>query len=392
VRSRARAICATVIAGAALMAVAAPAVTANDRSGEENPLVIGHRGASGYLPEHTLQSYALAIKLGADYVEPDLVATKDGHLIARHEPDITNTTNVAEHPEFADRKRTAMVDGFPVTGWFASDFTLAEIKTLRAVQTFPERPQRFNGRFKIPTLEEVIDLVKRESRKRDRRIGIYPETKHPTYHEDLGLALEPRLVKILKRAGWDSRRDPVFIQSFEQSNLMRLNRMIGVRLVQLVDANDVNPDGTLDYTAPFDRPYDWTVSGRTDTFGFFATEAGLTEIATYADGIGPWKRYIVSSKAIKLNPDGSVADANGDGKVDEADRVLLPPTDLIARAHRHGLLIHTWTFRNENRYLASDYKNETDEYLQFFDLGIDGVFSDFAGTAVAARHLFELSQ
>jgi glycerophosphoryl diester phosphodiesterase len=367
------------MAAAALMAVAAPAAAAQDRSGEENPLVIGHRGASGYLPEHTLQSYALAIKLGADYVEPDLVATKDGHLIARHEPDITNTTDVAEHPEFAGRKRTAMVDGFPVTGWFASDFTLAEIKTLRARQTFPERPQRFNGRFKIPTLEEVIDLVKRESRKRDRRIGIYPETKHPTYHKDLGLALEPRLVKILKHAGWDSRRDPVFIQSFEQSNLMQLNRMIGVRLVQLVDANDVNPDGTLDYTAPFDRPYDWTVSGDPElesrTFGFFATDEGLEEISTYADGIGPWKRYIVSTL----------------GTGPESSRTLAPPTDLIQRAHAHGLLIHTWTFRNEQSRLVSDYGgNPINEYLQFYELGIDGVFSDFPDTAFTARELLRV--
>jgi glycerophosphoryl diester phosphodiesterase len=379
VRSRARAICATVIAAVALTAAAAPAATANDKSGEEHPLVIGHRGASGYLPEHTLQSYALAIKLGADYVEPDLVSTKDGHLIARHEPDITNTTDVAQHPEFASRKRTAMVDGFPVTGWFASDFTLAEIKTLRAVQTFPERPQRFNGRFKIPTLEEVIDLVKRESRKRDRRIGIYPETKHPTYHKDIGLPLEPRLVKILKRAGWDSRRDPVFIQSFEQSNLMRLNRMIGVRLVQLVDANDVNPDGTLDYTAPFDRPYDWTVSGDPElesrTFGFFATDEGLEEISTYADGIGPWKRYIVSTL----------------GTGPESLRTLAPATDLIERAHAHGLLIHTWTFRNEQSRLVSDYDgNPINEYLQFYELGIDGVFSDFPDTAFTARELLRV--
>jgi glycerophosphoryl diester phosphodiesterase len=379
VRSRARAICATVIAGMALMAAAAPAATANDRSGEEHPLVIGHRGASGYLPEHTLQSYALAIKLGADYVEPDLVATKDGHLIARHEPDITNTTDVAQHPEFASRKRTAMVDGFPVTGWFASDFTLAEIKTLRAVQTFPERPQRFNGRFQIPTLEEVIDLVKRESRKRHRRIGIYPETKHPTYHKDLGLALEPRLVRILKQAGWDSRRDPVFIQSFEQSNLKRLNRMIGVRLVQLVDANDVNPDGTLDYAPPFDRPYDWTVSGDPElesrTFGFFATDEGLEEISTYADGIGPWKRYIVSTL----------------GTAPDSSRTLAPPTDLIERAHAHGLLIHTWTFRNEQSRLVSDYDgNPINEYLQFYELGIDGVFSDFPDTAFTARELLRV--
>ena len=378
-RSRARAFCAATMAGAALMAAAAPAAVAHDNGGEEHPLVIGHRGASGYLPEHTLQSYALAIKLGADYVEPDLVATKDGYLIARHEPDITNTTDVRQHPEFADRERTAMVDGFPVTGWFASDFTLAEIKTLRAVQTFPERPQRFNGRFKIPTLQEVIELVKRESRKRDRRIGIYPETKHPTYHKDLGLPLEPRLVKILKREGWDSRRDPVFIQSFEQSNLKRLNRMIGVRLVQLVDANDVNPDGTLDYAAPFDRPYDWTVSGDPElesrTFGFFATDEGLEEISTYADGIGPWKRYIVSTL----------------GSGPEATRTLAPPTDLIERAHEHGLLIHTWTFRNEQSRLVSDYGgNPINEYLQFYELGIDGVFSDFPDTAFTARELLRV--
>ena len=378
-RSRVRAICATGMAAAALLAAAAPAAVAHDKGGEEHPLVIGHRGASGYLPEHTLQSYALAIKLGADYVEPDLVATKDGHLIARHEPDITNTTDVAQHPEFADRRRTAIIDGAEYEGWFASDFTLAEIKTLRAVQTFPERPQRFNGRFKIPTLQEVIDLVKRESRKRDRRIGIYPETKHPTYHKDLGLPREPRLVRILKRAGWDDRRDPVFIQSFEQSNLKRLNRMIGVRLVQLVDANDVNPDGTLDYTAPYDRPYDWTVSGDPElesrTFGFFATDEGLEEISTYADGIGPWKRYIVST--LGTGPDSS--------------RTLAPPTDLIDRAHAHGLLIHTWTFRNEQSRLVSDYEgNPINEYLQFYELGIDGVFSDFPDTAFTARELLRV--
>ena len=378
-RSRARAICATAMAAAALMAAAVPVAVAHERGGEEHPLVIGHRGASGYLPEHTLQGYALAIKLGADYVEPDLVATKDGYLVARHEPDITNTTDVAQHPEFADRKRTAMIDGFPVTGWFASDFTLAEIKTLRAVQTFPERPQRFNGRFKIPTLEEVIDLVKRESRKRHRRIGIYPETKHPTYHKDLGLALEPRLVKILKRAGWDSRNDPVFIQSFEQSNLKRLNRMIGVRLVQLVDANDVLADGSLEYVAPFDRPYDWTVSGDPEllarTFGFFATDEGLAEIRTYADGIGPWKRYIVSTL----------------GTGPESTRTLADPTDLIDRAHAHGLQIHTWTFRNEQSRLVSDYGgNPINEYLQFYELGIDGVFSDFPDTAFTARELLRV--
>ena len=281
-----------------------------------------------------------------------------------------------------------MVDGVAEQGWFASDFTLAEIKTLGAVQPLSERPQQFNGRFRIPTFEEVIALAKRY------RVGIYPETKHPTYHQDLGLPLEGRLVAALRRAGLDRRRAPVFIQSFEQSNLEQLNRMTDVRLVQLVDANDVNPDGSLDYTAPFDRPYDWTVSGDprllARTFGFFATDAGLAEIRTYADGIGPWKRYIVSTAAVDINGDGVVGDENGDGMVDEADRKLLPPTSLIRRAHRKGLVVHTWTFRSEPRRLAYDYRgNPLREYLQFYRLGIDGVFSDFPDHAVFARRLFD---
>jgi glycerophosphoryl diester phosphodiesterase len=381
-----------------LLLVAVPAAWAHRGSArEQTPLVIGHRGAAGYLPDHTLKGYALAIRLGADYIEPDLVATKDGHLIARHEPNITTTTDVGSHPEFADRETTKVVDGVAETGFFASDFTLAEIKTLRAVQPLAERPQQFNGRFEIPTLTEVIALVKRKSRQLHRRIGIYPETKHPTYHAGLGLPLERRLVKVLRRAGLNHRRAPVFIQSFEQSNLKLLNRLTPVRLVQLVDANDVAPDGTITYAPPFDRPYDWTVSGDPElqgrTFGFFATDDGLEEISTYADGIGPWKPYIVSSRAIALNPDGTVADANGDGLVDEADRALLPPTDLVERAHDHGLLIHTWTFRNEQRRLASDYAgNPVEEYLLFYRLGVDGLFSDFTDTAVAARELFRLEQ
>jgi glycerophosphoryl diester phosphodiesterase len=379
-----------------LLLAAAPAASAH-RGGprEQSPLVIGHRGAAGYLPDHTLQGYALAIKLGADYIEPDLVATKDGHLIARHEPNILTTTDVASHPEFSDRRTTKVVDGAAEEGFFASDFTLAEIKTLRAIQPLSERPQQFNGRFKIPTLREVIALVKRKSHRLHRRIGIYPETKHPTYHKNLGLPLEGRLVKVLRQTGLNHRRSPVFIQSFEQSNLKLLNRLTPVRLVQLVDANDVAPDGTITYAPPFDRPYDWTVSGDPELqsrfFSFFATDAGLKEIRTYADGIGPWKPYIVSSRAIKTNPDGTVADANGDGLVNETDRKLLPPTDLVERAHDHGLLIHTWTFRNEQRRLLSDFGgNPIDEYLLFYRLGVDGLFSDFADTAVAARELFRL--
>jgi glycerophosphoryl diester phosphodiesterase len=378
----------------ALLAVVAPSAAAHRGSGAENrPLVIGHRGAAGYLPDHTLEGYKLAIKLGADYIEPDLVVTKDGHLVARHEPNITSTTDVASHQEFAGRKRTAVVDGATEEGWFVSDFTLRELRTLRAVQPLAERPQQYNGRFRIPTFEEIIALVKRESERRHRRIGIYPETKHPTYHRSIGLPIEPRLLAALREAHWNRRSAPVFIQSFEQSNLKALHRQTSVRLIQLVDANDVNPDGTLDYTAPFDRPYDWTASGdprlTARTFGFFATDKGLAEVATYADGIGPWKRYIVSTKAEDRNGDGTIGDENGDGVTDEADRTLLPPTDLVQRAHRHGLLVHTWTFRNEGRRLAADYGGDPiAEYLQFFRLGVDGVFSDFTDTAVAAREKF----
>jgi glycerophosphoryl diester phosphodiesterase len=382
-----------ILAVLVLVLIAPPAAAAH-HDDERSPLVIGHRGAPGYLPDHTLEGYALAIKLGADYIEPDLVATKDGVLIARHEPNMITTTDV--ETKFPDRRTTKIVDGFAEEGFFASDFTLAEIKTLRAKQPLPgDRTTRFDGRFKIPTLDEVIELAKRESKKRGRRIGIYPETKHPTFHKDLGLPLEGRLVATLKRHGLNHKRAPVFIQSFEQSNLKQLNKMTPVRLVQLVDAFDVAPDGTLLYEAPFDRPYDWTVSGDprllARTFGFFATTAGLREISRYADGIGPWKRYIVSSAAIKLNPDGTVADANGDGLVNETDWKALPPTDLIQRAHAHGLLIHTWTFRSEPRRLLSDYRGiPAEEYLQFYELGIDGVFADFPDDAFAARELFEL--
>ena len=384
-----------VVLTAAALAAAVPA-SANARSGDpDGPLVIGHRGAAGYLPDHTLPGYRLAARLGADYIEPDLVATKDGHLIARHEPNITGTTDVASHPEFASRRRTMIVDGAAETGWFASDFTLREIKTLRAVQPLAERSQRYNGRFKVPTFEQVIALSKRLSKELGRTIGIYPETKHPTYHQLLGLALERRLVDALDDAGLNRRRSPVFIQSFEQANLKALDRMTPVRLVQLIDANDVNPDGTLDFTAPYDRPYDWTVSGRPEllarTFAFFATDAGLDEVRRYADGIGPWKPYIASTEAADINGDGVVGDENADGRVDEADRRLIAPSDLVQRAHARGLLVHPYTFRSERRRLASNFEGRpVDEYLHFFELGVDGVFSDFPDDAFAARELFAL--
>ena len=360
----------------------------------ETPLVIGHRGGgSGYLPEHTLEAYALGIELGADFVEPDLVATKDGHLIARHEPNMINTTNVKDLPRFANRKRTVALDGIPIEGFFASDFTLAEIKQLRAVQPMPDRDQRFNGLYQIPTLDEIIHFVKRKSREKERTIGIYPETKHPTYHQSIGLPLEDRLLAILTRAGWNHRNAPVFIQSFEQANLQYLHSRTAIKLIQLIDANDVNLDGSLDYSKPSDRPYDWTVSGRQDLYSYLVTPQGLAEVRTYADGIGPWKRYIVSVKGTDANHDGKADDINGDGLVNEADLKLLPASQVIEDAHKLGLLVHPYTFRNEPRRLAADYNaNPVSEYLQFYELGVDGLFTDFADTAVAARVLFKLLQ
>ena len=385
-------------AGACSLAPAASARDSGSSRGDvhrELPLVIGHRGAPGYLPDHTLAGYRLAIKMGADYIEPDLVSTKDGILVARHEPHIGTTTDVSSHPEFADRMRDGTLDGATVEDeWWVSDFTLRELKTLRALQPLPkERPTGFDRRYRIPTLTQVLALARSEGRKRGRKVGVYPETKHPTYHRQLGLPLERRLVRALRRAGLDRRRAPVYIQSFEQSNLRRLNRMTRVKLVQLVDANDVNLDGSLDYTAPSDRPYDWTVSGdpglMSRTYGFFATNAGLDEIATYADGIGPWKPYIVSRTATDANGDGEADDTNGDGAVDESDWELALPTSLVRRAHRRGLEVHPYTFRNEARRLASDYEGDpAAEYGLLFALGVDGVFSDFPDTAVAARAAF----
>jgi glycerophosphoryl diester phosphodiesterase len=384
------------IAAVALVALMAPIADAkrgkkHKPKRENSPLVIGHRGASGFLPEHTLQSYKLAIKLGADYIEPDLVATKDGVLIARHEPLIGDSnpattgdsTNVGEHPEFAGRETTRNLDGRPTTGFWASDFTLAEIKTLGARQTRPGRPTEFNGQFKVPTLQEIIRLVKNRSHKLGRRIGIYPETKHPTFHQRLDppLPLEQRLVDVLKKNGLNRRTAPVFIQSFEQSNLKQLNTMTPVRLVQLMDASDTDPvTGVPVYlNDEFKQPYDWTVSGNPTlearTFGFFATDLGLDEVKTYADGIGPWKTYIIPTNG------------SGGGDVHSSDPAVAAPTDLIQRAHARGLLVHTWTFRDD-AFPTGYPGGPVEEYLAIYRLGIDGVFSDFPDTAFGAREIF----
>ena len=320
------------------------------------PTVIGHRGASGYRPEHTLESYRLAIRLGADYVEPDLVPTRDGVLVARHENDISGTTDVAAHPEFAGRRTTKVIDGTEVTGWFTEDFTLRELRMLRATERLPSvRPQNtiFDGRYEIPTLQDIIDLVVREERRVGRPIGIYPETKHPSYFASIGLPLEEPLVATLYRNEIAEATSAVLIQSFETGNLRKLRAMTDVRLIQLLDSTG----GPV---------------GDTRSYADLVTRAGLDSIADYAWGIGADKDLIVPR--------------DGTGE-------LLAPTRLVGNAHDAGLAVHAWTFRAENRFLPLDFQigdqpdargDGISEYELFLRLGVDGVFTDHPDTAVAA--------
>lgn len=374
------------VCAAAVALISDPAMAIEKTLDGKPPLVTGHRGAPGYLPEHTLEGYKLAIESGADFIEPDLVITKDGVLIVRHEPFLSGTTDVADHPEFASRKVKRNLDGVEVDDWFASDFTLAEIKTLKAKQAMADRDQSHNGKYAIPTLQEVIDLAKAESAARGRVIGIYPETKHPTYHAQLGMPLEDKLLDALKAAGWTGKDSPVIIQSFEVGNLKYLHDKTNVRLVQLVDADGLDRDGNITLAVPSAQPYDFVVAGDKRTYKDLVTKAGLAEIKTYADGVAPWKPYIQPSKQVDANNDGKPDDLNGDGKMDERDRVLIEPTSVVKDAHEAGLFVHTWTFRSEPYRLASDYKNDPSaEYKVFYDLGIDGLFSDFPDAAVKAR-------
>jgi glycerophosphoryl diester phosphodiesterase len=310
-----------------LLALAAPTTLPPD-----GPVIIGHRGASGHRPEHTLESYRLAVEMGADFIEPDLVSTKDGVLIARHENEIGATTDAAER--FPDRRRTKTIDGQSITGWFSEDFTLAEIKTLRARERLPFRSHQYDGRFEIVTFDEVIELAQKLRSASGGAVGIYPETKHPTYFRSIGLPLEEKLLASLAKHGWNNRQAPVFIQSFEDGNLRELRKKTTVRLIQL-----------LSPAVRFD-------------------EDGLKAIATYADGIGPEKRML-----IPVALDGS----------------LKPPTDLVERAHRLGLLVHVWTVRPEPQFLPAGYQGDVRaEFLQLRTLGVDGVFTDFPDLAVAA--------
>jgi glycerophosphoryl diester phosphodiesterase len=332
------------------------------------PVVISHRGASGYRPEHTLEAYALAIEQGADFIEPDLISTRDGHLIARHEPLLDATTTVGAIARFASRKTTRTMDGVSVTGFFASDFTLEEIRELRAIQPNPARSKKFDGRFAIPTFEEILALLVREQQRRGRVIGVYPETKHPAFHRALGLPLEDRMLDLLAKYKLTDEHAPVWLQSFESANLQYMRKRTRLRMAQLVDANAIRIDATGEPS--FDIPnYD-------DPRGDVPPRT-LADIARYAQAVAPWKRLIVPASDLR-NP-----------AFVDADRETLPPTNVIASAHRAGLEVHTWTFRNEASTLARSYGGEpAREYEQFFRLGIDGVFADFPDTALAARAAF----
>ena len=308
------------------------------------PVIIAHRGASGDRPEHTLESYTLAVNVGADYIEPDLVSTKDGILVARHENEIGGTTDVAA--KFADRRRTQVIDGDSITGWWTEDFTLAELKMLRARERIPSRGHSYDGQFEIPTFDEVLDLAARLGRERGRAVGVYPETKHAAHFRALGLPIEEKLVASLQRVGWNRRSAPVFIQSFEIRSLIRLRPMTPVRLVQLVNVTASPPDSAA------------------VTFASMQTPGGLRRVRRYADGIGAAKELI-----LRARPDGSIGQ----------------PTTLVRDAHAAGLLVHIWTIRSDAPFLPAMWRGDQAAELRAFKAaGVDGLFTDFPRQAVAA--------
>ncbi|MFD8950705.1 glycerophosphodiester phosphodiesterase [Streptomyces xanthophaeus] len=330
------------------------------------PTVIGHRGASGYRPEHTLGSYRLALDLGADVVEQDLVPTRDGHLVCRHENEIGGTTDVADHPRFASRRTTKSVDGVAVTGWFTEDFTLAELKTLRAKERIPAVRQRntlYDGRWEVPTFEEVLRWAEDEGRRRGKRVWLHAETKHPTYFRSLGLGLEEPLARLLRRYGRDGRNGAVFLQSFEPSSIQRLARLVSAPRVVLLSAANT-------------RPWDFEQAKDPRTVADLVTPAGLKWIAGFAQGIGPTLDLVIPR---------------------DAEGRLGTPTTLVKDAHARGLLLHPYTARNENSFLPAEYRKGTDPAAYgdafaalrtYFEQGIDGIFTDNPDTGLLAAEAF----
>ncbi|WP_432124707.1 glycerophosphodiester phosphodiesterase [Streptomyces sp. C10-9-1] len=326
------------------------------------PTVIAHRGASGYRPEHTLGSYQLALDMGAHVIEQDLVPTRDGHLVCRHENDITGTTDVADRPEFASRRTTKSVDGTSLTGWFTEDFTLAELKTLRAEERIPAIRQEntlYDGRWTVPTFEEVLRWAEREGRRRGHPVWLHAETKHPSYFRGLGLGLEERLARLLRRYGRHRANSPVFLQSFEPSSMQRMARLVATPRVVLL-------------SGPASRPWDFVEAGDPRTVADLVKPAGLDWIASFAQGIGPTLDLVVPK--------------------DAAGR-LTEPTTLVRDAHARGLLLHPYTLRNENAFLPADFRRGTDPtaygdafgaYRAYFATGIDGIFTDMPDTGLLA--------
>lgn len=326
------------------------------------PTVIGHRGASGYRPEHTIGAYQLALDMGAHIIEQDLVPTKDGHLVCRHENDITGTTDVAEHPEFASRRTTKKIDGTSLTGWFTEDFTLAELKTLRAKERIPGTRQEntlYDGRWSVPTFDEVLRWADEEGRRRGAPVWLYVETKHPTYFRSLGLGLEEPLARLLRRHGRHRANSPLILQSFEPSSMQRLAKLVATPRVVLLSGAAT-------------RPWDFVEAGDPRTVADLVEPAGLAWMASFAQGIGPTLDLIIPK--------------DGAGR-------LTTPTTLVRDAHRQGLILHPYTMRNENSFLPAEFRKGTDPTaygdafgaLQvYFEAGIDGVFSDNPDTALLA--------
>ncbi|MFC4467363.1 glycerophosphodiester phosphodiesterase [Streptomyces xiangluensis] len=367
--TRRRALLGAAVLGAGGAALGLPGTAAAAERGYKSlpvPTIIGHRGASGYRPEHTLGAYQLALDMGAHVIEQDLVPTKDGHLVCRHENDITGTTDVANHPEFAGRKTTKSVDGVSFTGWFTEDFTLAELKTLRAKERIPgNRPHNtlYDGRWDVPTFEEVLRWAERESRKRGKEVWLHVETKHPTYFRGLGLGLEERLAKLLRKYGKHKKNSPVFLQSFEPGSIQRLNKLVDNPLVVLLSSAN-------------SRPWDFVQAGDPRTVADLVKPEGLKWIASYAQGLGPTLDLIIPR------------DASGK---------LTRPTTLVDDAHDAGLILHPYTMRNENTFLPADFRKGTDPnaygdvfgaFEVYFATGIDGVFTDNPDTGLLAREDF----